>query len=161
MNIKVEKSFVNRSKDITLLFPLLFTWPLIAQRSYRWTDVNKQRWQRTRRETTRREAEQAGDREFSGTKASLRGGLDLTSILGRVHSRRRRREESVPSPGARMATTRLNVPPDQRLSLQCCVFTRSDLLYICNTCMKGTAKLSDFCLLAVSEARGRRRVCNI
>lgn len=89
MNIKIEKSFVNRSKDITLLFPLLFTWPLIAQQSYRWTNVNEQRWLRTRRETTRREAEQAGDREFSGTKASLRGGLDLTSILGRVHSRRR------------------------------------------------------------------------
>lgn len=52
------------------------------------------------------EAEQAGERELPGTKASLRGGLDLTSILGRVHSRRRRREESVPSPGARMAATR-------------------------------------------------------
>lgn len=82
------------------------------ERTNGWIDGQTDKWTRSRggvgRDKKRHgaEAEQPGERELPGTKASLRGGLDLTSILGRVHSRRRRREESVPSPGARMAATR-------------------------------------------------------
>lgn len=84
-------------------FALSASERFVTERSARKKTDGINRGGRTRRETTWEEAEQAGEREFSDTKASLRGGLDLTSILGRVHSRRRRREESVPSPGASTA----------------------------------------------------------
>lgn len=115
MNIKTETSFVNRSKDVLLLLPsfdLAFDCFVSINEAMDAKMEPTEMVEKMRRGITWREAEREEDRELSDTKASLHGGLDLTSILGRVHSRRRRREESVPSARARVATTRFNVSPD-------------------------------------------------
>lgn len=102
-----------------------------------------------RNDTEQKRNGQESERTLRYTKASLRGGLDLTSILGRVHSRRRRREESVPSAGARARlppgaayTVRISVLVSRRFT----TYTSSQFAVnaIMGTHMRRTeAKLSD------------------
>lgn len=117
MNINEETSFRLRvSGDLISRFWRALPTVLRFPRFVSATTEKELFAERTEREETvirsekRRHKGEAEQSENSGTKASLRGGLDLTSILGRVHSRRRQREESVPSPGTRTAATRLDVP---------------------------------------------------